>query len=394
MMRRVVVVAVLGAFVVTSACRSAEERQNRRSRRDEGIVLGAVLPLTGPRASYGVAVKSGIDLVVLAQNESGGLFGRTIEVAYEDERGVVGEAKKAAENLIVKRGAVALLGAVASAPAVAMAPVAERARTVMISPSATAPEVTEFGRFVFRVCYTDPFQASAMAIHAREALGSKRVGVLRDLGSEYSVRLARAFEATFVARGGEVVSAAFTAEDERFDGILEPLLTGEVEAIYLPGYDAEIRRIVTAARELGFEGRFLGADGWDTRALFELGDAAKGSRFTTHFSPDEPRAEVKRFVERYERTMNERPSALAALGHDAARAALLAIQRAEGIDREAIRRALSTMPAFEGATGTIDFDANGNVRKRAIVVELVGASTKFVTAVGAPGAESELRSSE
>lgn len=370
---------VVGAL--SFGCPPSAQRDVTR-RRFEGVVIGAVLPLTGPRASYGVAVKSGIDLLVMQTNASGGVLGKPVRVQYLDDRGDKDRARKAAEEAIVQYGAKVLIGGVSSVSAVAMASVAERAKTPMISPSATASELTASGEHVYRICFKDPFQAHAMAIHARDALHLERIAVLRDVGSTYSVRLADAMSKTFEAKGGRVVaSGTFEARDKDLEATIQDLLAPDPEAIYVPAYEKEILRVVRAARKLGFEGRFLGADGWDTDDVRAAIDVMEGSRFTTSYVADEPRPAVKRFVDEYVAHMNEHPSALAALGYDAAHVVVLAIARAGRADRDAIQRALRDAPAVDGVTGSIGFDATGDTEGRAVIVELSKGAARFVSAV-------------
>jgi branched-chain amino acid transport system substrate-binding protein len=374
--------AALAVSLGLLGCPADGRKHLVKRARDEGVVIGAVLPLTGPRASYGVAVKSGIDLAVLEANDSGGVLGKPVRVRYVDARGNKDRAKKAAEDAIVQHGAKLLIGGVSSDSAMGIAAVAERAKTPMISPSATARELTASGSYVFRICFTDPFQGTAMALHARDSLKLKRIAVLRDVGSTYSVRLADAMTKTFEARGGEVVaSATFEARDEDVRPMLQDLLAPDPEAIYIPGYEREVLRIVRTARALGFEGRFLGADGWDTEEVRRASDALEGARFTTHFASDEPRATVTAFSERFVAKMNEAPNALSALGYDAARVALLAIGRAGSDDRERIHEALRSGPAVDGVTGSLGFDDRGDVDGRAVVVELKSGQVRFVSSV-------------
>jgi branched-chain amino acid transport system substrate-binding protein len=217
-----------------------------------------------------------------------------------------------------------------------------------------------------------------MASHALEALGLSKIAVLRDLGSDYSVRLADAFEHAFAAGGGTITKSgtyASTDADVALERILAPLI--DAEAIYVPGYAPDLLRIATAARKQGFVGRFLGGDGWDAREVRGLGAAVEGTRFTTHFAPDEPRPEVEAFRSAYEKVMNEPPDAMAALGYDTAQFALMALRTAGAPDREKIRQALAT-GTMAGVTGEIALDEGGNAKKPAVVAEIRDGLSQYV----------------
>lgn len=335
------------------------------------VVIGAVLPLTGPQAAYGVSAKSGIDLAAARVEAEGGLLGRRVEVVYIDDQGDREQAKAATARLVDKEGAVLLLGEVSSSASLAMAPLAQRARIPMISPSATAPELTQHGDFVFRTCFADPFQAEVLARYAAEALGAEKVGVLRDLDSAYSLELSRAFEAAAKARGLDVVAVTeLSAEDTSVDEPLEALAAAGAQWVYFPSYVEPVRRVLEAAARLEVPYHFLGSDGWDAQALETLGPAAEGHVFVSHFDPEAPEAHVKDFVLGFRARFNERPDAYAALGYDAARLGFDAIRRAGRTEPEALREALAETDRFDGVTGALALDPGGDPKKAAVLMKI------------------------
>ena len=95
-----------------------------------------------------------------------------------------------------------------------------------------------------------------------------------------------------------------------------------------------------------------------------------GCYFTSHFSPDDPAQTVQKFVEKFKNKFGAIPNVNAALGYDAARILLDAIKRAGSTDPSTIRDTLAKTTGFEGATGTISFDANRNAKKAAIVLTI------------------------
>src|SRR5437762_2745471 len=90
--RRNLVIAAITALVAANGCSS-------RSGTGSSLQLGAILPLTGDVASYGVAAKRGIDLAVDDVNNHGGVAGRTIRVIYEDDQGQSSKTISAMQKL-------------------------------------------------------------------------------------------------------------------------------------------------------------------------------------------------------------------------------------------------------------------------------------------------------
>lgn len=355
-----------------------------REKSKEPILFGVVIPLTGPQASYGVAAKNGIDLAIAEQNRAGGVFGRKIKAIHIDDVGVPDQARDAARRLITEFQVDVLIGEVTSNAALAMAPVAQRALTPLITPSATNPRVTELGPYVFRLCFADPFQAEVMAKYARKELELTRIAVLRDLGSDYSLGLADAFKERFVKLGGEIVAFEYYQdEDESFEPVLKKIAEAKAEAIYVPGYHKEIRRIAREKKKLGLDVILLGGDGWDTNELLTgTADLLDGSYFTTHYSTGDPRPAVKRFVDAYVEDFNEQPDAYAALGYDAAKYALTAIVDADSTDKEELQDALASLENFDGVTGRIKLDEKRNAVKPAVILTVKSGKRSYVASRG------------
>jgi branched-chain amino acid transport system substrate-binding protein len=351
------------------------------------ILLGEVGSLTGSEATFGDSTRKGIDLAVKDVNDQGGVKGKKLAVKVYDNQGKPEEAATAATRLIAQDKVAMLLGEVASSRSLAMAPIAETNQVPMISPSSTNPRVTKDGgkvrRFVFRVCFIDPFQGTVMAKFARETLKVTRVAILRDVGNDYSMGLADYFQAKFKEMGGVIVDdQSYKAGDQDFKAQLTALRGKQPEAIYVPGYYTDVALIARQSRELNMKQPLMGGDGWDSAKLYEIGGAAlDGSYFSNHYSVEDPSPRIQDFVKRYKETYGVVPDALAALGYDAGRIAADAMTRANDLSGPAIADALAATRGFEGVTGTITIDADHNAVKPAVVLRIQGSKPHYVTTI-------------
>ena len=263
-----------------------------------------------------------------------------------------------------------------------MATKAQPAKVPMISNASTNPKVTQIGDYIFRVCFIDPFQGYVMAKFAHDHLKLTKVAVLRDLG-DYSQGLADVFERKFTEMGGKIVAGeTYTKGSTDFRSQLTAIKRASPDAIYIPGYYNDIGLIARQARELGITAKLMGGDGWDSEKLFELGGAAvEGSYFSNHYSPDDPNPKIQKFIADYKAAYGSVPDALAALGYDAAKVAVDAIQRAPSFDRAAIRDAIAATKNFPGVTGSITLDEKRNATKPAVVLEVGKGKTKYVATI-------------
>lgn len=350
--------------------------------RDE-IVLGEYVPLTGTTATFGISTDQAVRMALEEVNAAGGVGGRTVRLVVEDDQSKPDEAATAATKLIRQDRVVALLGEISSGRSLAAAPICQGARVPMLSPSSTHPKVTETGNYIFRVCFTDPFQGRVDAQIAWEIMKVKRAAVLYDVRNEYSVGLKTYFAQAFQGYGGQIVGAqSYSEGDSDFRAQLTQLKSKGPEVLYVPGYYTEVGLIARQAREMGISAPLLGGDGWDSPKLTEIGgDALEGSYFSNHYAPDLPNPRVQAFAAKYRRRYGSAPDSLAALGYDAARVLCDAIRRAGSTEGAKIRDALAATKDFPGVTGDITIDGGRNARKAAVVLRIEGRRFRYVTTI-------------
>jgi branched-chain amino acid transport system substrate-binding protein len=357
------------------------------ARAAQPIKIGEFGSLSGGTATFGISTDEGVRLALEEINSAGGVLGRPIEVIVVDDQSKPEEAVTAVQKLINQDKVVAIIGEVASSRSLAAAPVAQRARIPMLSPASTNPKVTKVGNYIFRSCFIDPFQGAAMANFAMtndKGPHAKRFAVLYDVKNDYSVGLREFFIARVKELGGQIVADESYGEgDIDFKAQLTKIKGTNPEAIYVPGYYTEIGLICRQARQLGIQVPLMGGDGWDSEKTAEIGgDAINGCYFTNHYSPDEDRPAVKKFVETYKAKYNGKtPDAMAILGYDAMRIMADAIQRAGSDKPRAIRDALAKTKDFPAASGTITMDKDRNAKKPIVVLKIEGGKTHFITSI-------------
>lgn len=339
------------------------------------IKIGHYASLTGDTATFGIETDEGVKLAIKEINASGGLLGKQIELETQDDQSKPEEAKTVATKFAADSKIVAVIGEVASTRSIAAAPVFERAGIPMVSPSSTNEKVTQEGPHIFRVCFIDPFQGKVMAKFAADDLKAKKVAILREQSSDYSVGLADVFKAEFEKAGGKIIAdASYKTGDTDFRSQLAQ--AKGADAIYVPGYYTQVGTIARQARELGIKAPLMGGDGWDSEKLVEgaggPGKALENCYFSNHYSKDDKSERTQTFVKAYTSEYNKAPSGLAALGYDAMKIIAEAIKSGNSADREKVTAALAETKNFPGVTGDITIDANRNASKPAVVLQIKG----------------------
>jgi branched-chain amino acid transport system substrate-binding protein len=344
--------------------------------------IGANLPLSGDRSSYGRDALNGILAAVEAINRAGGVEGRRVDLIVADNESRPERSAEVVAELDAK-GVVAVLGPLASGSAIAAAAEVQRRRLPMVLPSATLDEISGMGEYVCRICFTNRFQARVIAYFADEFLKARTFAVVSEAGSAYSEELSRLFAESARARGGRVVlETRYETGQESFEALVESLARESLDAVFLPGYHAEVRAILEAMRARGLRMPVLGGDGWDVPYQVDCPpERGAGNYFVAHFSAGEPGDAVGEFVSAYTTKYGYPPHSLAALGYDAVWLIADAAGRASGGGREELKNAIHSTRGFPGLTGTLSLDASRNPVKSAVIVKTAPGGLEFIQRV-------------
>jgi branched-chain amino acid transport system substrate-binding protein len=348
------------------------------------ILVGEFASLTGSEATFGNSSHNGTLLAIEEANAApGGVLGGKVKLLTEDDQSKAGQPSLAVLKLITRDEVKAVLGEVASSRSIEAGSVCQDHKIPMVSPASTNPKVTEVGDYIFRVCFMDRFQASVMANFSRQTLKLKKLAILKDVKSDYSMGLAKFFNERFTADGGQIVAEeSFSSKDKDFKAQLTSIKAAAPDGVFVPGYYTEAGLIVKQARELGITAPLMGGDGWESDQLIPTGgEAMDGCYFSTHYSPESQNPVVQNFVKKYKAQFGAVPDAMAALGYDSGAILMDAMKRAGSSDSDKIRDALAATKNFVGVTGTITIDPGRNASKSAVILEIKGGKFALLQTV-------------
>jgi branched-chain amino acid transport system substrate-binding protein len=372
------------------------------AKKTDEIRVGEFGSLTGTTATFGISTKNGIDLAIDEANAAGGIDGKLIKIIVEDDQSKPEEAATAVRKLVEQDRVIAVLGEVSSSRSLAGAPICQNAKIPMITPSSTNPKVTQVGDYIFRVCFTDPFQGMVAAVFAYDSLEARDAAILRDIRNDYSVGLADFFIETFTSKGGRIVTdESYSEGDIDFKAQLTAIKAKSPHVIFVPGYYTEVGLIARQARELGIDLPLLGGDGWVSDRLIEIGgEALNGCYFVNPYWERDPDPAVQNFVTSYKERFGASPDGMAALAYDAGRFLVAGLKKLAAEEPELfpsvvgppraetkelreealakLRDIFASTVDFPGITGNITIDENRNAVKPAIFLTIEDREYKFV----------------
>lgn len=339
------------------------------------LIIGGIGPLTGDLASYGNSVKQGAQLAVDEINANGGVNGIQLELQFEDDQGDETSAVNAYSTLI-DNGMKVSLGTVTSAPCVAVTEEVKKDGILMITPSGSQKECTQYDT-CFRICFTDPDQGTYSADFIADNNIAKKIAIIYDKSNDYSVGIKETFVAEAAARGLEVVTEqAFTDQSKTdFSTQLQKVKESGAEMLFLPLYYTEVSLILTQADSMGVDPIIFGVDGMDG-IIEQMGDKVALTEdiiLLTPFAADATDDKTVSFVTAYKEAYNETPDQFAADGYDAVYTIAAAYEKSglESIDADDFNEkmvAAMTQITVEGVTGTMTWSADGEPAKNATAV--------------------------
>ncbi|WP_225913805.1 ABC transporter substrate-binding protein [Leptolyngbya ohadii] len=366
---------------------------------DGQLKIGTLLPITGDLAQYGTTMQDSVNLLAETVNACGGVLGKPVQIISEDDQtdpaaGAAGMTKLAEVD---KVGGV--VGAAGSAVSSAAVDIAVRNQVVQISPSSTSPTFTdrakkgEFNGFWFRTAPPDTFQGDALAQLAQEQ-GAKRVAVLA-INNDYGNGLVDAFVPAFKQLGGTVTNESnptkYAPDATTFDSELRAAFNGNPDAVVLVAYPETGSIILKQAQEQGLlngNTKVLMSDGMKTDKLAELSGKTGDGKFvasgTLGTAPSAGGPAIQQFDDVYRKKFNRAPNVYDPNSWDAAAVIALAAEAAKSTTGAAIKDQIRTVTSgdgekvtdvcqglallrdgkpinYEGASGTIDFNAEGDV---------------------------------
>jgi len=234
----------------------------------ESIKIGALFSLTGGLAPYGPPIVNGAKLAVMQINKAGGVLGRKIELIIRDTATAPAVGRDAASKLIDLDKVVAIIGALSSGVTVASSSITIPAGIILISPASTSPMLTDLedNDCVFRTCLSDALQG---VVQARLALnlGYETASVIY-VNNPYGKGLAEVFKKEYEAGGGKVLAMIPYEEGKpSYRGEVEKAIAGPPDIINLIGYPVDGNKMLVEAIEGGYQGEVFFSDGMKGEAV-------------------------------------------------------------------------------------------------------------------------------
>jgi branched-chain amino acid transport system substrate-binding protein len=344
------------------------------------IRIASALSIVGDTAALGNDSNFGIEVAI---DDRGQVFGRDVTLVKEDAGCAKAEdGQTAAQAIVADPTIVGVIGTTCSRTAVPAMPVLAEAGLVMISPSNTAPsltnpEMTDFGGpFYFRTAYNDLVQGAAVAKFVCEELPDVKTAATIHDGSPYAEQLQQVFVDRYTADCGGTITAqeAIVTGQDSYSDTLITIGADSPDLLFFPIFSPEGPKVTNQSQEVaGLADTILfGADGLkDGAFIAAAGDLAE--QIGMYFSGPDLNfgtAYTDDFLPKYlaKSGTTEPIAPYHAHAFDAANIFFDAIEAvgiedADGtlwVPRDALRQYVADLTDFPGLTGNLTCNENGD----------------------------------
>lgn len=352
------------------------------------VKIGVAGPLSGEIAHLGKAMENGVALAIEDLNARGVTIGgrKAVFVMQSEDDAADPKQGTAVAQKLVDAGVKAVIGHANSGTTVPASRIYNAAGVVQISPSATTPAYTR-QKFAgaFRVVANDNMLGRSLGRYAVNELGARRIAVIDDR-SAYGQGVADEFIKSVEASvpGLKIIGREFTtAKASDFSAILTRIRARKPDLVFFGGMDATAGGVLRQMKALGMSLPFMGGDGICTEALPTLagGTLRDGAVYCAEAGGIDAAHEkaVADFVARFHARFHSDIQTYAPHAYDATMTVAAAMRQAGSTDPVKFLPVLRQIQ-YPGLTGTIRFDANGDIRDGALTVSTyrAGKKTKLV----------------
>lgn len=376
-MRNVYLAVLVAAFVVgTLALLSCKQSGTDGT----GYKVAVLYPLTGPGAGIGESNRNGVALAIETINNAGGVNGRQLTPIFLDSKNDPKVAISEFNRVLSAEKPPIILSAISSV-CMAVAPLAEEQRVTLFC-DASHPQITSNKSYVFRNFPTADVEIAPIASLITQKLKPKTIGILT-ANDDYGLALGQSLKNAISSSGVAVrFDETFDRAGLDFGNQVDKVVGANPDAVYVGGFGKPLGVIIKQLRERGYKGQILGAFGLlvaDARTA--AGEAANGVYVAVPKFDLTEDAKVADFKRRYKEKFGSEPPFNAALTYDSTFLVADAIRRggSEQISSEAIKNSLRGVQNFQGVTGALTIQPNGDVKSEISVGHIMDGQVRLVT---------------
>lgn len=355
----------LACALSLTACSSGNKESSKTSDSGESLKIAVAAPLTGDNSEYGIGFANAAGLQVEEWNKSEDLK-KTIDIVKFDDKNSPEEGVSVANKIVSEKDIPVVIGHFSSGVSMAAAPLYQENKIIEISPSASHPDYSSIGNFIFRNNTVIFNEAKSSVDIAVNDLGKKKIGIVSiktDWGVSTSAIVKEIVEKDFP-------DAKVVAHEEVIEGsddyrpAIAKLNEAGAEVVISVGMYNLLAPLAKQYKEINPEISLVGFSNSYSMELLNLGGkSVEGVAFPVIFFAQSEDPKIVDFVKAYKDKFGSEPSALTAQAYDSVGIFLTAVKNVGLEDKDKLRDEINNLE-YDGVTGLTKFDENGDVEKK------------------------------
>jgi len=383
----VILTAVLttGALTLTACGSRDDSGDSKDSGKKTEIIIGVDAPLTGQNSATGLGIQGGVQIAVDDANKNNTVPGVTFKVKALDDKAIPASGQANATQFVQDEKVLGVVGPLNSGVATQMQQVFATANLVEISPSNTAPELTQGKNWqtsksrpfktYFRTATTDALQGGFAAEYAYGTLKKRKVFVVDDKQT-YGAGLAKLFKAGFTKSGGKVAGEDHVnTGDTDFSALVTKIKNSKADLVYYGGQYDESEKLTKQLKDGGAKVPLFGGDGMFSDTYIQTaGKTSEGDLATSVGQPVDSLPSAADFIKKYKASgLKGDYGTYGGYSYDAATAIIKAIGNVvkdgkipDGARAKIVDEVQKTK--FDGVAGPVAFDEFGDTTNKQLTV--------------------------
>ena len=371
-MKKRSLIAGLLCAALLSACGGGAAKTESSDAKASGdkIQIAVCGPMTGDNSEYGIGFYNAAVLKAKEWNDNGGVLGQQIEIVQYDDKNTAEEATTIAQKIISDKKVVGVIGHFSSGVCMTAAPIYQENKIIEISPSASHPDYSGIGDYIFRNNTVISKEAAASIDIAVNDLGKKKVGII-SIMTDWGTNTSSIIKELIAKTDAEVVAHEEVMEgSDDYTPAITKLNEAGADVVICCGMYNLVAPVAKQYKQINPDIKIVGFSNAYSQQLIELGGSAvEGVCFPVIFFSESDDPTIKSYVESYKAAYGNAPSALTSQAYDSVGILLTAIKDANTTDSEKVKDQIYKT-TYQGVTGEIKFDENGDVDKQFVKVTI------------------------
>ena len=358
-----VISALFMIFLVSCQPQVQQPSQSTKPAVDTSpIKIGVMYPLTGDAGAYGLPIQKATQIALEEVNAKGGVNGRKLEFIYEDSKCNPKDGNSAAQKLVNIDKVKVIIGGVCSGETLGAAPITEANKVILISPSATSPDVTTAGDYVFRVAPSDAYAGVVASDYSFKDLKARKAAIISE-SADYPQGLRKVFKENFAKLGGTIVAdETYNPEDTDFRTQVTKVKAANPDIIYVvPQTPPKGILLIKQIKEAGIKTQLLTAEVLIGRNVVKENAVNFEGMIGIEQKYDDKAPKSAALLAKYKQDMGEEapfPTFMSG-AYDIVYLLADAIAK-NGYDSDKIKVYLYGVKNYEGSVGKLTIDENGD----------------------------------